>query len=295
MDPLELLITNDFLRVLDLLGVFIMGVAAGALASRLNFDAVGFAVIGVAAGLGGSLVRDLILGYGTPAAFDGPWYLTCALGGAGFSFLISTDGSWWRRIVTVLDITAMGLWAATGTAKSFVHGLDVLPAILLGITSAVGGGVIRDVLVGRIPAIFGGGPLYATGALLTAVLTWAVFALGLDAPWVLLAVAVGSLLTGLAAWRRWTLPAHREWQVTMSAAQMKAMVRRVRRDERSRVARHTGAIPVVDASVDDLAEDVLASDAGAQEYVQRAFPEDPGSAAAPDAGEDLVEGEEPGR
>ena len=295
MDPLELLITNDFLRVLDLLGVFIMGVAAGALASRLNFDAVGFAVIGVAAGLGGGLVRDLILGYGTPAAFDGPWYLTCALGGAGFSFLISTDGSWWRRIVTVLDITAMGLWAATGTAKSFVHGLDVLPAILLGITSAVGGGVIRDVLVGRIPAIFGGGPLYATGALLTAVLTWAVFALGLDAPWVLLAVAVGSLLAGLAAWRRWTLPAHREWQVTMSAAQMKAMVRRVRRDELSRVARHTGAIPVVDASVDDLAEDVLASDAGAQEYVQRAFPEDTGSAAAPDAGEDLVEGEEPGR
>ena len=271
MDPLELLITNDLLRVLDLLGVFIMGVAAGALASRLNFDAVGFAVIGVAAGLGGGLVRDLILDYGTPAAFDGPWYLACALGGAGFSFLISTDGSWWQRIVSVLDIAAMGLWAATGTAKSFGYGLDVLPAILLGVTSAVGGGVIRDVLVGRVPAIFGGGPLYATGALLTAVLTWAVFALGLEAPWVLVAVAVGSLLAGLAAWRRWTLPAHSEWQVTMSASQLKAMVRRVRKDERSRVARETGTIPVVDATTDDLAEDALADDATEADYTERAF------------------------
>ena len=60
--------TNDFLRVLDLVGVFVMGVAAGAIASRLNFDAVGFAVIGIVAGLGGGLVRDLILDYGTPPA-----------------------------------------------------------------------------------------------------------------------------------------------------------------------------------------------------------------------------------
>src|SRR5699024_612776 len=66
VDPLELLITNDVLRAMDLLGVFVMGVAAGALASRLNFDAVGFAVIGIAAGLGGGIVRDLVLDFGVP-------------------------------------------------------------------------------------------------------------------------------------------------------------------------------------------------------------------------------------
>src|SRR5690606_25036727 len=212
VDPLQLLITNDFLRVLDLVGVFVMGVAAGALASRLNFDVVGFGVIGMAAGLGGGLVRDLILDCGTPAAFAGPGYLACALGGALFSFLIHAEGPWWRRTVTVLDIAAMGLWAATGTAKSLGYGLDVLPAILLGVTSAVGGGVIRDILVGRIPQIFGGGPLYATGALLTAILTWLVVALGLPSPMVLIAVAFGSALAGLAAWQQWSLPAHQEWQ-----------------------------------------------------------------------------------
>lgn len=265
--------TNDFLRVLDLVGVFVMGVAAGAIASRLNFDAVGFAVIGIVAGLGGGLVRDLILDYGTPAAFDGPWYLTCALGGAMFTFVIHADGPWWRRLVTALDIAAMGLWAATGTAKSLGYGLDTLPAILLGVTSAVGGGVIRDVLVGRIPQVFGGGPLYATGALVTAVLTWLVLALGLPSPTVLVAVAVGALLAGVAAWRRWSLPAHQEWQVTMSATQLKQLVRRTRKDERERVAQETGAIPVVDVDHDDLAEDAAAEDLDATDYEDRIFPD----------------------
>lgn len=282
MDPLQLLVTNDLLRVLDLVGVFIMGVAAGAIAARLNFDVVGFAIIGITAGLGGGIVRDLILDFGVPAAFSSPWYLTCALAGSALSFLINAEGQWWRRLVTVLDIMAMGLWAATGTAKSLGYGLDALPAVLLGVVSAVGGGVLRDVLVGRIPAIFGGGPLYATGALLTAVLTWLVFALGLPAPTVLIAVAVGALLAGVAAWRRWSLPAHNEWQVTMSAAQLKRLVRRTRTAERERVAAETGAIPVVNLDNDDLAEDLIADDVDETAYVERVFHD--GEETGPDGG-----------
>lgn len=282
MDPLQLLVTNDLLRVLDLVGVFIMGVAAGAIAARLNFDVVGFAIIGITAGLGGGIVRDLILDFGVPAAFSSPWYLTCALAGSALSFLINAEGQWWRRLVTVLDIMAMGLWAATGTAKSLGYGLDALPAVLLGVASAVGGGVLRDVLVGRIPAIFGGGPLYATGSLLTAVLTWLVFALGLPAPTVLIAVAVGALLAGVAAWRRWSLPAHHEWQVTMSAAQLKRLVRRTRTAERERVAAETGAIPVVNLDNDDLAEDLITDDVDETAYVERVFHD--GEETGPDGG-----------
>lgn len=296
MDPLQLLVTNDLLRGLDLLGVFIMGTAAGALASRLNFDAVGFAIIGIVAGLGGGIVRDLIIGISPPAAFDGPLYLACALAGSAFAYLIAAEATWWRRAITGLDIAAMALWAATGTAKSIGYGLEPLPAILLGVTSAVGGGVIRDVLVGRIPAIFGGGPLYATGALVTAVTTWGVVALGLPSPWVLAAVALGALLAGLAAWRRWHLPSHGEWQVTLSASQMKSLVRRVRRDERHRVALETGAIPVVDESVDDFADDATIPDDDAAEYERRALGGDALGAADPvsdpDSGASPADGSE---
>lgn len=254
MTPDQILASNDLVRALDLLGVVVMGITGGALAARLNFDAVGFAVIGIVSGLGGGILRDLILDEGVPAAFSGPWYLVCALAGAAFSYLIAAEGRTWNRLMTLLDAAALGLWAATGTAKSLGAGLDVLPALLLGVLSAVGGGAIRDLLVGRIPAIFGGGPLYATSALLSTLATWAVFALRLPGWTIVLAVLPGAALAILAAWRRWGLPTHQEWQVTLSASQLKALVRRTRRAERRRVALETGAIPVV-GGADDFARD----------------------------------------
>lgn len=245
MTPDQLLTGNELLRALDLLGVVVMGTTGGALAARLNFDAVGFAVIGIVSGLGGGLIRDLILDIGVPAAFDGPWYLVCALGGAAISYIVRTDGRWWQRLVLLLDSLALGLWAATGTAKSINAGLDPLPAVLLGVLSAVGGGALRDLLVGRVPTIFGGNPLYATNALVTAVTTWVVFALHLPAWSVLGPVLLGAGLAVLSAWRQWGLPRHEQGQVTLSAAQLRTLMRRVRRSERRRVAKETGTIPII--------------------------------------------------
>lgn len=244
MEPDQLLASNDLLRALDLIGVVVMGITGGAMAGRLRFDAVGFAAIGIVSGLGGGILRDLILDQGPPAAFAGPWYLVCALSGAAFSYLVATDARAWRRSITVLDALALGLWAATGTAKSLDIGLGPLPAILLGVVSAVGGGAMRDLLVGRVPDIFGGGPLYATSALVTAVGAWGVLALGLPGPSILGAVLLGSGLALVAAWRRWGLPQHQEWKVTLSAPQLKAFARRVRRSERRRTVLETGGIPL---------------------------------------------------
>lgn len=237
MGPDQILASSELLRALDLMGVVVMGITGGALAGRMRFDAVGYAVVGIVSGLGGGILRDLILDQGVPAAFAGPWYLVCSLGGAAFSFLVAADGRTWRRLMIVLDALALGLWAAVGTAKSLNAGLDVLPSLLLGVLSAVGGGAIRDLLVGRVPGIFGGAPLYATSALASAIVTWLVLALGLPGWSIAGAVLVGTGLTLVSAWRQWGLPQHHEWQVTLSAAQMKALVARVRRTERRRAAR----------------------------------------------------------
>lgn len=280
MAPDQLLVTNDFLRALDLIGVVVMGITGGALAGRLRFDAVGYAVIGIVSGLGGGILRDLILDHGVPAAFSGPWYLVCALAGAGFSYLVRAQGRTWHRAMTGMDCLALGLWAATGTAKSIDAGLDTLPTLLLGVLSAVGGGALRDLLVGRIPGIFGGNPLYATSALVTAIATWLVLLLDLPSWTIVGAVALGSGLAILAVWRSWGLPQHQEWQVTLSASQMKAFVRRVRSSERHRIRTETGAIPVVTGSHapteeeiaaeerDDLADDAAGTDDSADDYLQ---------------------------
>ncbi len=271
MTPVELLIGNELLRALDLIGVVVMGITGGAIAARLNFDAVGFAAIGIVSGLGGGLLRDFILPVQIPAAFDGPWYLLCALAGAAFAFIVAAEGRWWNRLMVMLDVTALGLWAATGTAKSLSYGLDLLPSLLLGVLSAVGGGAIRDLLVGRIPTIFQGGPLYATSALLTSVGTAIV--VQADAPgWlVMVPVVLGSGLSGLAAWKRWGLPQHQGWQVTLSGTQLTALLRRTRRAERRRVALETGAIPVVaEGPTDEFAEDFLGQDELAEAIAEHA-------------------------
>jgi uncharacterized membrane protein YeiH len=72
------------------------------------------------------------------------------------------------KIVTVLDSIAMGLFAVAGTYKALLFNAPVTVAILLGVITAVGGGVLRDVLARRTPAIFTGGPLYATATFIGA-------------------------------------------------------------------------------------------------------------------------------
>lgn len=254
----HLLLTNEFLLAFDLVGVFVMGIVGGALARRMQFDPVGFAVLGIISGLGGGIIRDLVLDAGPPAAFASPWYLTASLTGALIAFLVHSEAAVWRHTTIVLDCLALGLWAAIGTAKSIANGLDPLPAIMVGVTTAVGGGVIRDVVVGRIPIVFGGGPLYATAALITAVLTWFVYLFQVPGPTVLVAALVGTTVAIISQWRMWRLPSAPDLATTLSPSQMRALVRRVRKAERRRVAMETGAIPVVNFDNDDLAADAAA-------------------------------------
>ena len=89
--PDHFLLTNQLLIAIDLIGVFVMGIVGGSLARRLQFDAVGYAVLGVISGLGGGIIRDLILNYGIPAAFANPLYLTVGLAGSAIAYIVSSE------------------------------------------------------------------------------------------------------------------------------------------------------------------------------------------------------------
>ena len=134
------------------------------MARAFRFDIVGFLLLAVACGMGGGMIRDILLNSGLPVALTDSGYWVGAIGSSILAYSLDLSARWATRTMLIIDFVGMGAWAATGTIKSLNLGLHWLPAIALGVTTAVGGGVIRDIMVNRIPAIFGGNSLYATVA-----------------------------------------------------------------------------------------------------------------------------------
>lgn len=155
-------------RIVDLTGVIANGVIGSALARAMGFDLVGFLALGTASGLGGGMLRDMLLGTGFPVALSDPWYLGCAFIAAAVAYVIPFEGRWTKRGLVLADVLALGCWSATGASKALSAGLGWIPSIFLGVVTAVMGGIIRDVMINRIPSIFGGSPLYATISILGA-------------------------------------------------------------------------------------------------------------------------------
>lgn len=196
----------DVFRAIDLTGVLLNGVLGGTIARQRRFDLVGFAILAIVSGLGGGMLRDTLLQAGPPVALTDPYYLGTALVGAVVAFFVPLGGRWWSRFFLVADGVALGCWAATGAAKALAAGLGVLPAVLLGVTTAVGGGMIRDVVVGQVPTIFGGNTLYATSAVFASLAMIALYSEGQETAGMVTGIVVGAGLSILAHWRRWTLP-----------------------------------------------------------------------------------------
>ncbi|OXM74857.1 MULTISPECIES: trimeric intracellular cation channel family protein [Amycolatopsis] len=220
---------NHVTRYLDLAGVFACAILGGAIARSERLDLFGFLVVGSVSGLGGGVIRDTLLQHGTPVALTDYAYLPTALAGALLSFVISISESAWDKLFTALDAAVIGFWAVTGAQKTLAAGLGWLPAILLGTATAVGGGALRDIMLRRVPAVFGGNALYGTVA--AAVAATMVICHYLGAPLVgVVAGVVGALSFRLAAVKfGWNLPNGLEWQPHSRLAS-KWRSRRVRRN-----------------------------------------------------------------
>ena len=149
---------------LDLLTIG-LGALQGALFAIFykRFDLVGVFAVAILTGLGGGVLRDVLLDAGRPVALQDKYLLT-AIAAVVAALII---GRWYKKGingVVFLDSVAMSLFAIAGTYKAIVFNTTELVAILLGVITAVGGGVLRDVVCGMTPQIFSGGPLYATAS-----------------------------------------------------------------------------------------------------------------------------------
>lgn len=208
----------DIIRSLDLLGVFANGLLGGAVARRFHLDPVGMSVLAIVSALGGGAIRDVLLAL-RPVALTDLSYLTTALIAAVLAFLVSLEGRRWNQIFPWVDAIALGTWAVVGTEKALLHGVHWLPAILLGVLTACGGGVVRDMMLGRVPIILQRSELYATAACVAGGTMVLMSLVASESVASLVAVLTGGGLCLAARKRGWVLPLQPRWAAGRDAAE----------------------------------------------------------------------------
>lgn len=197
---------NDIIRVVDLAGVLGNAILGGIAAKAARLDLVGFGILAVLSGLGGGIMRDTLLQQGPPVALTDPYYLVLAIAGSIIAFLLPMHGKWTQRPLILIDALAVGCWSAVGVQKALDAGLGWLPAVILGMVTAVGGGMVRDVLLMRVPSIFGGNTLYATSSFAASIVALALMELGHPELGSIAAILTGGSLSLLARRFGWVLP-----------------------------------------------------------------------------------------
>ena len=194
------------LVVLDLVGIFVFAIAGALVAVRKDLDVFGVLVLAGTTGLGGGFLRDVLIGATPPAALADWRYLLVPVAAGLLTFRFHPALGRMERSVLVLDAFGLGLFCVTGALKALDFGLGVVPAALMGMVTGIGGGMLRDVLASRVPAVFRG-ELYGTPALAGAAVV--VAGTHLDVPTWAVALAGGGLCIVwrlLAIWRNWQAP-----------------------------------------------------------------------------------------
>ena len=181
----------------DLTAVGLGGIQGALFASGFRgerrLDLLGVAIIGIVVGMGGGLIRDLLLNV-TPVTLQSNWYLLTATGAALLGMLLANLFRRLNGVIVGLDALVIGLFGAFGTSKALFLGLPLVPAVFVGVCAAVGGGILRDMIMGLPVAIMHVGSLYAVAAGAGCLVLAVSNAFGLD---LVVAAIVGVIVTAV--------------------------------------------------------------------------------------------------
>ena len=191
-----------------------------------RLDLLGVAIIGILIGMGGGLIRDLMLGL-PPATLQSNWYLLTATGAAIIGMLLAGLLNRANGVIVGLDAIVIGMFGAFGTSKAIGLGVPPVPAVFIGVCAAVGGSILRDVIMGLPVAIMHVGSLYAVAAAAGSIVIVSAYALGLD---LVIAGVVGIVVTAV---------------IRVLAVIFDLSLPEQRRLYRRKVAAETGMIPII--------------------------------------------------
>ena len=165
--------------LLDLFGTAVFAATGAVKGVRCKLDVFGVTVLACCVGVGGGMIRDSILG-ATPAAALQHWnYLAVCI---GIGLLIFYTAKYWmqfRNLIQIFDAVGLGVFTSIGAAKGIQYEVSVIGVVLCGMVTAIGGGMIRDILSGSIPVVLRS-DFYATASLMGGMLYLILHQVGLN-------------------------------------------------------------------------------------------------------------------
>lgn len=197
----------SFVYSLEMLGTAAFAVSGALAASRKRMDIFGFCVLALMPAVGGGTIRDIIIDRVPVFWVSDNRYVAVAILAALIVFFAPyrQPGSRQRFLIWA-DALGLALFAALGTEICLQHGTGPLVAVMLGVTTAVTGGMIRDVICNEVPLILSR-EIYATAAFVSS-LAYVIgdrLALGDNAS-LTIGVIAGLTVRGLAIVYNWSLP-----------------------------------------------------------------------------------------
>jgi uncharacterized membrane protein YeiH len=152
---------------IDLAATFLFGLTGALAALKRGYDWIGLLGLAFATAVGGGLLRDgIFISEGPPAVTKDSRYMLVIVAAAGVGFLLRAYITRFNKVIAWLDALGLGAYAVVGIQKALGANLSVAAAILVGVVNAVGGGLLRDVLVREEPLFFKPGQFYVLAVVL---------------------------------------------------------------------------------------------------------------------------------
>ncbi len=163
--------SNDFLMGVEYLATFCCGMVGGLAAVRKGYDIFAILVTTWLTALGGGIIRDVLLGVVPPVGVSDKGLVITALLASVTVAVIHPEINRLKWSMLALDALALGLYAVNGTSKAMMYHMSGTTAVFLGMFTALGGGLIRDMLINEVPVVIRDKHWYAVPSIVGCVLT----------------------------------------------------------------------------------------------------------------------------
>jgi uncharacterized membrane protein YeiH len=178
----------------DLVAVFLFALTGVWIAARRGYDVVGAFILAFATGVGGGLLRDGIFLQEVPLVMQDKRYFWAIVAALAVGALVERFAGRFELAFNLVDAGATGAYGVYGVNKALLAGLPPEAALLVGVCNAVGGGLIRDVLVREEPMLFKPGQFYAIASFVGCIAFVAMsyyYGMGVEsAAWLAIAITV---------------------------------------------------------------------------------------------------------